>query len=55
MRPIGLPRPLQPMPYQPRPIVMRPIFFDPHTSEIVDRTPQAPEKEKPFSDILKKK
>lgn len=32
-----------------------PVFIDQHTGEIIDRTPQAPEKEKPFSDILKKK
>jgi hypothetical protein len=37
------------------PTVMRPIFFDPHTNQIIDRSPQEPEKEKPFSDILKKK
>jgi hypothetical protein len=41
--------------YDIKPIVMRPIFFDPHTNQIIDRTPQEPEKEKPFSDILKKK
>lgn len=53
--PLGPPRPLKPMPYQPHPIVMRPIFIDAHTGEIIDHTPPTQEKEKPFSDILKKK
>lgn len=66
--PLGPPRPLHPQSIGAKPqynllptssgiepIVMRPIFFDPHTNQIIDRTPQVPEKEKPFSDILKKK
>ncbi len=36
-------------------IVARPVFFDPDTNQIIDRSPQEPDKEKPFSDILKKK
>jgi hypothetical protein len=59
-----MPKPLMPIKpgklamqpqYDVKPIVMRPIFFDPHTNQIIDRTPQEPEKEKPFSDILKRK
>ena len=41
--------------YAIQPIVMRPIFHDSETGQIIDRTPQPEQKEKPFSDILKKK
>lgn len=34
---------------------MMPVFYDSETGKIIDRTPEPEEKEKPFSDILKKK
>ena len=52
-RPIGLPNPLRI-----QPIVMRPVmppFYDSITGVVVNRNPEQPEKQKPFSDILKKK